>query len=295
MNMNNKMKKSAGRKVFEITNYTILALFVLAVLYPIINQIAISFSSTSGILQGNVGLIPRDFTLGTYKELLENGKFWINYKNTIVYTVIGTAISLAMTTMCSYALSKPRIVGSNVITKLIIFTIFFAGGLIPNYALINSLGWIDSIWSVTIPLAIIPYHVLIMRTYFQGLPVELEEASKIEGLGQLGYFFQIALPLSKPIIATIVLFIAVIYWNDWFSALLYLNQGDAQPVTLFLRNAMMGAATSALNGDIDSTSRSIPISVQAASMILVTTPILCVYPFVQKYFVQGVMIGAVKG
>ena len=290
-----KMKKSTGRKIFEVVNYTVLALFVLATLYPIINQIAISFSSTKGILQGNVTLLPRDFTLGTYQELLENRDFWINYKNTIVYTTLGTVISLIMTTMCSYALSKPRIVGSNVITKLIIFTIFFAGGLIPSFALVKGLGWVDSIWAVTIPGAILPYHVLIMRTYFQGLPVELEEAGKIDGLGQLGYFMKIALPLSKPIIATIILFIAVIYWNDWFSALLYLNEGDAQPVTLFLRNAMMGATTSAQSGDIDSTTRSIPQSVQAASMILVTTPILCVYPFVQKYFVQGVMIGAVKG
>ncbi len=290
-----KMRKSTGRKIFEVVNYTVLALFVLATLYPIINQVAISFSSTKGILQGNVTLVPRDFTLGTYKELFSNKDFWINYKNTIWYTIVGTSISLALTTMCSYALSKPRIIGSNVITKLIIFTIFFAGGLIPSFALVKGLGWVDKIWAVTIPGAILPYHVLIMRTYFQGLPTELEEAGKIDGLGQLGYFTRIALPLSKPIIATIVLFIAVIYWNDWFSALLYLNDGDAQPVTLFLRNAMMGAASSAQSGDIDSTTRSIPQSVQAASMILVTTPILCIYPFVQKYFVQGVMIGAVKG
>lgn len=289
------MRKSTSRKVFEVFNYTLLSLFVLFTLYPILNQIAISFSSASGILKDNVTIIPIDFTLETYKNLVAQDVFWLNYLNTIIYTVVGTTIGLASTTMCAYALSKPSVRGRSVILKLIIFTIFFAGGLIPNFALIKGLGWIDTIWAVTIPLAIIPYHILIMRTYFEGLPVELEEASKIDGLGQFGYFIKIALPLSKPIIATMILFIAVIYWNDWFSALIYLNDPKAQPVTLFLRNIMMGAQTAAESGDVGSSIKTIPQSVQAASMIVVTTPILCVYPFVQKYFVKGVMIGAVKG
>ena len=289
------MRKSTTRKVFEVFNYTLLSLFVLFTLYPILNQIAISFSSASGILKDNVTIIPIDFTLETYKNLVAQDVFWLNYLNTIIYTVVGTTIGLASTTMCAYALSKPSVRGRSVILKLIIFTIFFAGGLIPNFALIKGLGWIDTIWAVTIPLAIIPYHILIMRTYFEGLPVELEEASKIDGLGQFGYFIKIALPLSKPIIATMILFIAVIYWNDWFSALIYLNDPKAQPVTLFLRNIMMGAQTAAESGDVGSSIKTIPQSVQAASMIVVTTPILCVYPFVQKYFVKGVMIGAVKG
>ncbi len=290
-----KMKKSKSRIAFEIANYTFLSIIVVLVMYPILNQIALSFSSANGILQGDVGIIPRDFTLATYKTMMADNLFWNNYKNTIIYTTVGTTISITLTTICAYALSKPGIVGRNFITKLIIFTIFFAGGLIPNYVLIKELGWIDSIWALTIPGAIVPYHILVMRTYFQGLPTELEEASRIDGLGQFGHFIKIALPLSKPILATILLFIVVIYWNDWFSALIYINRSEAQPVTLYLRNALMGATTAAQSGDITSSTKTIPASVQAASMILVTTPIICVYPFVQKYFVKGVMIGAVKG
>ena len=202
-----------------------------------------------------------------------------------------------MTTICAYALSKKRLVGRVVILRLIVFTMFFGGGLIPTYNLIKNLNMLDTIWAIVIPGAIIPYNVLLMKTYFEGLPVELEEASSIDGLSQLGFFTKIALPLSKPILATMTLFISVAYWNDWFSALLYLNDGDRYPVTLYLRNIMMGATMASQTGlNIDaSTVQSVPEGIQAASMILVIVPILCIYPFVQKHFVKGVMIGSIKG
>ena len=289
------MKKSKSKRVFDIFNYGLLGVILIVTLYPILNQVAISLSSASGILRSTVTIFPKDFTLETYKGLIEQRIFWKNYANTIIYAVFGTALSLAATTLCGYALSKKDVFGSGILLRLIVFTMFFAGGLIPNFVLIRNLGMIDTIWAIILPGAILPYNVLLMRTYFMWLPYELEEASKIDGMGQFGYFMKIALPLSKPIIATITLFIFVVYWNDWFSALMYLNDQEMQPVTLYLRNMMMGATMAAQSGDMDSAMQTIPQSVPAASMVLVITPIICVYPFVQKHFVKGVMIGAIKG
>lgn len=289
-----KMKKSLSKKIFDVCNCVILILFSISIIYPILNQFALSFSSSSAILQENVTIWPKGFTLDTYDTLFRQDKFWLNYLNTIIYTTLGTIIGLVMTTLCSYALSK-ELVGGSTFMKLIVFTIFFGGGLIPNYALISNLDMVDTIWALIIPNAILPYHVLIMRTYFMGLPHELEEAAKLDGMGQFGYFMKIAIPLSKPIIATMILFIAVIYWNDWFAALIYINDADMQPVTLYLRNLMMGAQTAAQSGEIGSTIKTIPQCVQAASMIVVTLPVVCIYPFVQKHFVKGVMVGSVKG
>ena len=288
------MKKSLSKKIFDVCNCVILILFSISIIYPILNQFALSFSSSSAILQENVTIWPKGFTLDTYDTLFRQDKFWLNYLNTIIYTTLGTIIGLVMTTLCSYALSK-ELVGGSTFMKLIVFTIFFGGGLIPNYALISNLDMVDTIWALIIPNAILPYHVLIMRTYFMGLPHELEEAAKLDGMGQFGYFMKIAIPLSKPIIATMILFIAVIYWNDWFAALIYINDADMQPVTLYLRNLMMGAQTAAQSGEIGSTIKTIPQCVQAASMIVVTLPVVCIYPFVQKHFVKGVMVGSVKG
>ena len=291
------MKKSKSRKIFEVFNVTLMIVLAALTLYPIINQLAVSLSSNTGILTGDITIFPKDFSLGTYKGLLGEAKFWINYKNTIIYTVVGTAISLFMTTICAYALSKKRLVGRTVLLRLIVFTMFFGGGLIPYYNLIKNLNMLDTIWALVLPGAIAPYNILLMKTYFEGLPDELEEAASIDGLSQFGYFWRMALPLSKPILATMTLFMSVSYWNDWFSALIYMNDGSKYPVTLYLRNIMMGATMASQTGQtIDaSTVQSIPEGVQAASMILVIIPILCVYPFVQKHFVKGVMIVSIKG
>ena len=289
------MKKSKSKVVFDVFNIVLMVILTLLTLYPIINQIALSFSSTTGILTGTVNLIPRDFTLETYKQIIGDGNFWGNYLNTIIYTVTGTALGLVMTIMCAYPLSRKDLVGGKTILNLMVFTMFFGGGLVPGVMLIKNLGLNDTIWALIVPGAILPYHVLLVKTFFEGIPSDLEDAAGIDGLTQFGYFMRIVLPLSKPIIATMILFIAVLYWNDWFSALLYLSDNQDYPVTLFLRNIMMGAQTAAQNGEVDGATKSIPASMQAASMLLVITPIMLLYPKIQKYFVKGVMIGAVKG
>ncbi len=290
------MKKSKSRKVFDILNYFFMGVLLITIIYPFLNQIAISFSSTEALVLGNVTWYPKEFALSSYKELMGQKIFWVNYRNTVIYTFSGTAIALSLTTMCAYALSKENLWGRGVILKLIVFTMFFSGGLVPGFVLIRELGLLDNPLSVLLPGAILPYHVLIMKTYFASLPPELEDAGKIDGLGQFGYFTKVVLPLSKPIIATMILFIAVIYWNDWFGALLFLNRPEQQPVSLYLRNVLMGAFSTAQQGNVDAQSTKIvPESLQAASMLLVTIPVLTIYPFIQKHFVKGVMIGSIKG
>ena len=290
------MRKSKGEKIFNVFNVIFMIVLVTVTMYPFLNQLAISLSSTTGILNEGVTLLPKDFTFKTYVDIAKEKDFWISYGNTIIYTVSGTILGLVLTTTTAYALAKKGLWGGNVILKMIVFTMFFAGGLIPTFMLYKNLNLTGTIWAILLPMAIVPYHLLIMKTYFEGLPGELEDAAKIDGLGQFGYFIRIVLPLSKPIIATMTLFIAVLYWNDWFSALIFLNDKAQYPVTLYLRNAMMGAAMASQTGEtIDATTKSVPQSIQAASMILVILPVLCIYPFVQKHFVKGVMIGAIKG
>jgi len=290
------MVKTRGEKIFGVFNVVLMFLFMMMIFYPFINQIAMAFSSSNAILNGKVVLWPVDFTLKTFTDITKQTSFWSGYRNTIIYTVLGTALSLIMTTMCSYALAKKTLVGRVVITKLIIFTMYFSGGLVPTYLLVKSLKMVDTIWAILLPVCIAPYHILLMRTYFSQLPEALEEAAEIDGMNQFQYFFRVALPLSKPIIATIALFSAVIYWNDWFQAVIYLIDNEKYPVTLYLRNIMMGSAMAAQSGEaLDSNARAVPQSLQAASMLLVILPVMCVYPFVQKHFVRGVMLGAVKG
>ena len=289
------MKKSKGKIVFDTFNIALMTLLTVVTLYPIINQIAISFSSTQGILTSTVNLLPKDFTLSTYQDIAGQETFWRNYLNTIIYTVSGTALGLVMTVICAYPLSRRDLVGGKTILGLIVFTMFFGGGLIPSVMLIKNLGLNNTIWALIVPGAILPYHVLLVKTFFEGIPSDLEDAASIDGLTQFGYFSRIVIPLSKPIIATMILFIAVLYWNDWFASLLYMSKSEQYPVTLFLRNIMMGATTAAQSGEIDSSMKAIPQSMQAASMLLVTAPIMLLYPKIQKYFVKGVMIGAVKG
>lgn len=289
------MRKSISRNIFDIINAIIMIGISIVALYPFLNQLAISFSSTSAVMSGSVTVYPQEFTLDTYRDIVKGGDFWNCYKNTIIYVIVGTALGLIFTTMCSYALSK-KIAGRKGLLFFIVFTMYFSGGLIPSYLLMNQLRLSGTIWSVVLPSMILPYHILLMKTYFESLPEELEDASKIDGLSQFGYFIRVAVPLSKPIIATMILFISVIYWNDWFNALIYLNDNNQYPVTLYLRNILMGASVAAQNGAVDSSSsRQLPQAVQAASLILVIFPVLCVYPFVQKHFTKGIMLGAIKG
>ena len=287
-----KIKESGGYRVFKVFNAIILTLISVAMLYPFLYLIAQSFSSTQAIVAGQVGLIPKDFNLSTYKYVVTDGKFIPYYGNTIVYSIIGTVCALLFSALLAYPLSKAELYGGKAINKFIIFTMYFSGGMIPNYILMVSLGLRDTVASFILPGMISTYYVILMRSFFLTLPRELEEAGEIDGLDLWGVFWRIAIPLSKPIIATMTLFYVVQYWNDWFDAFLYLDTTTKWPVAYYLRQLISSASgTSADAGD----AMQIASNIKSCAMVLTSAPIICIYPFIQKYFVQGMMLGGVKG
>lgn len=286
------VKDTTGYKVFRYVNTTFLLLVCVVTLYPFINLIAKAFSAEGYIAAGQVNLIPRGFNVTTFSAVMSDGMFWINYRNTAVYTVVATVIAMALTTTFAYALSKKGLKGRSVFVGIAVFTMFFSGGLIPNYLLINSLGFKNTIWAIVIPNAISVFNLLIMKSFFENFPPDLEEAAAIDGLSTYGVFARIVLPLSKAVLATMVLFYAVSFWNSWFAAFLYMDRADLYPVTIYLRN-LLAAATSV--EDAGSESVQIASNVQAVTMLLTVLPIVCFYPFIQRYFVSGVMLGSVKG
>ena len=287
-----KIKESGGYRVFKVFNAIILTLISVAMLYPFLYLIAQSFSSTQAIVAGQVGLIPKDFNISTYKYVVTDGKFIPYYGNTVVYSIIGTVCALLFSALLAYPLSKAELYGGKAINKFIIFTMYFSGGMIPNYILIVSLGLRDTVASFILPGMISTYYVILMRSFFLTLPRELEEAGEIDGLDLWGVFWRIAIPLSKPIIATMTLFYVVQYWNDWFDAFLYLDTTTKWPVAYYLRQLISSASgTSADAGD----AMQIASNIKSCAMVLTSAPIICIYPFIQKYFVQGMMLGGVKG
>lgn len=287
-----KIKESGGYRVFKVFNAIILTLISVAMLYPFLYLIAQSFSSTQAIVAGQVGLIPKDFNISTYKYVVTDGKFIPYYGNTVVYSIIGTVCALLFSALLAYPLSKAELYGGKAINKFIIFTMYFSGGMIPNYILMVSLGLRDTVASFILPGMISTYYVILMRSFFLSLPRELEEAGEIDGLDLWGVFWRIAIPLSKPIIATMTLFYVVQYWNDWFDAFLYLDTTTKWPVAYYLRQLISSASgTSADAGD----AMQIASNIKSCAMVLTSAPIICIYPFIQKYFVQGMMLGGVKG
>ncbi|MFD1118483.1 carbohydrate ABC transporter permease [Sphaerisporangium aureirubrum] len=286
--------RTRGYRVFQGVNAVILTVVVLVTLYPFVNILARSFSDENAIRSGQVNLIPRGFTLKTYEYMISDPMFWTNYRNTVVYTVVATLIAMVMTTCYAYVLSKHHLKGRKILIGIAVFTMFFTGGLIPNYVLVTSLGLKDSIWAVVLPNAVNVFNLLIMKTFFESLPAELEEAAAIDGMNTYGILLRIVLPLSKAVIAAMVLFYAVAFWNSWFTAFLYMSQSELFPVTVYLRNLLAGATTATSIG-ADATDMTVAANIKSVTMVLTILPIVGLYPFLQRYFVSGVMIGAVKG
>jgi putative aldouronate transport system permease protein len=287
-----------GYKVFTAFNILFMIFIIVITLFPFIYMLAISFSGNSAVLRGDVLFYPIDFTVTAYRNITNDAQFWVGYRNTLIYTAGGTLISMAMTVACAYPLSKKQLPGRGPLLMFMVFTMYFGGGLIPFYLLVRSLHLINTVWAILVPGAISVYNMIVMKTFFEGIPQDIEEAAQIDGLSYIATLFKIVLPLSKPVIATITLFYAVGFWNDWFNAMIYLNSNSLYPVTLYLRNLLMGAQLAASNGQgITSGSEAavVPQTLQAATVVLVTVPILCIYPFIQKYFVKGVMLGSIKG
>ncbi|WP_231930378.1 carbohydrate ABC transporter permease [Micromonospora coriariae] len=286
---------SRGYRIFRVVNAVVLTGVVVVTLYPFLNIVARSLSDEAYIIAGKVNLVPRGFDVTAYKLVMSDAMFWTNYRNTVVYTVVATIISVVLTTCYAYVLSKPQLKGRGVLVGVALFTMFFSGGLIPNYVLVTSLGMKNTIWAIVIPNAISVFNLLVMKAFFESLPSELEEAAAVDGLSTYGILLRIVLPLSKAIIATMVLFYAVSFWNSWFSAFLYIDRQDLLPVTVYLRNLIAGATDAQQAGAADADVVQAAATLQAVTIVLTTLPILAVYPFVQRYFVSGVLLGAVKG
>ncbi|MER6954088.1 carbohydrate ABC transporter permease [Streptomyces sp. NPDC000618] len=284
-----------GYRVFQGVNGVILTLVVLVTLYPFVNIVARSFSGERQIRAGEVTLLPKGFNLTTYRIVFQDSMFWRNYGNTVLYTVLSTVVAMVLTTCYAYVLSKRNLKGRGVLVGVAVFTMFFTGGLIPNYVLVTSLGLKNSVWAIALPNAISVFNLLVMKAFFEGLPTELEEAAEIDGLSTYGILIRIVLPLSKAVIATMVLFYSVSFWNSWFSAYLYMDRTELMPVTVYLRNIISGATTGGNAGAGVEQLSQVGANIQAVTIVLTSLPILCVYPFVQRYFVSGVTLGAVKG
>jgi len=290
------IRTTRGYRVFQAVNAVILTGIVIVTLYPFVNIVARSLSDEAYLIAGKVNLVPRGFDLTAYRLVMSDSLFWTNYRNTVVYTVVATAIAIVLTTCYAYVLSKSQLRGRGALVGIAVFTMFFSGGLIPNYVLITSLGMKNSIWAVVLPNAVSVFNLLVMKAFFESLPVELEEAAAVDGLSTYGILWRIVLPLSKAIIATMVLFYAVSFWNSWFTAFLYIDRQDLLPVTVYLRNLIAGATGAQSAGAVaESDMVQAAATLQAVTIVLTTLPILAVYPFVQRYFVSGVMLGAVKG
>ncbi|WP_320127577.1 carbohydrate ABC transporter permease [uncultured Sphaerochaeta sp.] len=285
--------KTRSNLVFTLLVNLVMILTLFACLVPFVYMIALSLSSPKAIVNNEVFLIPKGLTLESYRQIFSYPNFFHAYGNTILYTVAGTAISLVMMVLFAYPLSKSRLRGNTVIMKLVIFSMFFSGGLIPNYLLVSSLHLINTRWAMLLPFAINQFNLILMINFFKAIPLDLEEAAIIDGLDYFGVLQRIILPLSGAALATVGLYTAVFFWNDWFNGLIYLKSTQF-PVMLFLRNivngtSMVGDAAGA--GD----KTTIAISIKSAVIITSTLPIIVLYPFLQRFFVKGVMIGAVKG
>lgn len=290
------MKASASDRTFQIVNGLIMTLVVLVTLYPFVYLVAQSFSSEAAVYAGKVSFYPVEFTTRTYEIILSKPDFFRYYGNTIVYSVVGTAISVFATAVLAYPLSKEKLRMNKFFIPFVLFTMYFSGGLIPNYILVaKTLAMRDTIWAIIIPGAISAFNVILMKTFFASLPTEVEEAAKVDGLDVYSIFWRIILPLSKPILATMVLFVIVGIWNNWFGPSLYLQTKAKWPVALYLKQVIDSAISPTEMGATSEETSQIAVTVKSTAMVLTSLPIICVYPFVQKYFVQGMMIGAVKG
>ncbi|MBN2980816.1 MULTISPECIES: carbohydrate ABC transporter permease [Cohnella] len=288
-------KRSPGEIVFDGLNVVFLLVCSFAFLYPMWYVLVSSFSDPYAIASGQVTFWPIDFTIDAYKLVFDDDRIWSSYGNTMIYVVAGTLINLVLTTMGAYPLSRTNLPGKSVLMALIVFTMFFSGGLIPSYLNVRELGLYDTYWAILLPGAVSAFNLIVMRTFFQSIPEGLIESAKIDGANDFRILWQMVLPLSMPVIAVMTLFYAVSHWNSWFSAMIYLQDPNLYPLQLILREILIqSSAQNMLSGATQDAVFRMSEAIKYATIIVATVPILVIYPFLQKYFVKGVMIGAIK-
>lgn len=298
MKKTNKISLSKADRIFDIINYALLTLVLLIVAYPLYFIVIASVSDPVAVYAGKVVFWPQNFTWEGYERILGYEAFFTGYRNTIIYTVIGTAINVLITIPGAYALSRKDLVGRNTIMLLITFTMIFNGGLIPSYLLIMELKLYNTMWALILPVAVSSWNLIVARTFFQQtIPDELLEAAVLDGCTNTQFFLRIVLPLSKAIIAVMVLFYAVSHWNSYFNALIYLKTMSKYPLQLVLRNILFENSMGDMVEDASTLAAQQRLGdlIKYGVIMASSLPLLILYPFLQRYFIQGVMIGAVKG
>lgn len=298
----NRIRETFSDRLFGLGNYLLIGALLVIIIYPLIYILSASVSDPTAVNSGEMWLWPVGFTLEGFGRVFSNPDILIGYRNTLFYTVVGTLINLAVTLPCAYALSRGELPGRTVILGVILFTMFFSGGIIPTYLLIRDLGMINSVWALLLPKAAAAWNILVAMAFFSmTIPKELQDAAEIDGASPIGFFLRIVLPLSKPIIAVMALFYAVGHWNQYFDALIYLSDRNLYPLQLFLREILveqqMSASMMMDGAAMEAMARQARIAdiVKYAVIIVASLPLLIVYPFLQRFFVKGVFIGSVKG
>jgi putative aldouronate transport system permease protein len=296
--MNRQIKLSHRDMIFDIILNTIGVIIVIIVLYPLLFVLSASFSDPDLVLRGKVILFPRGITLEPYRMVIENPDIWNGYRNTIFYTVVGTIINISLTVLAAYPLSRKDMPCRRILTLIIVFTMYFNGGLIPTYLLVRDLGMDNTVWAIIIPTAISTYNLIVARTFFENsIPYELYESAKLDGCSNIRMLFSIVLPLSSAILAVLVLYYGVAHWNSYFPALVYLRNEKLFPLQIILRNILLLGQTEQLGSNSVGMGDKIKMAegIKYSVIVVSSVPILTLYPLLQKYFVKGVMIGAIKG
>ncbi|OME92880.1 MULTISPECIES: carbohydrate ABC transporter permease [Paenibacillus] len=285
-----KKQESFASKLFDVFNVLFMIVLIIVMAYPMVYVFSASISNNAMVVSGAVLLWPKKITLIAYEQLIYNPDLWVSYWNTIRYTFLQTVLTLIATSAMAYPLAKRWLPGRRVILLMAAFTLLFSGGMIPTFLIVQRLGMLDTIWAIVLPSLISTWYLFIMRTFFEALPEELEDAAAIDGCGPMQILVRIVLPLSVPVMVTIGLFTAVNQWNSFFSALIYLNDREMYPLQIMMRNILIAGTNVQGEGDLTHLE-----TLKYAMIMIGTLPILCVYPFIQKYFVQGTMIGGIKG
>ena len=295
-----KRKKITQDTIVYFINYILLTVLLVVVLYPLIYIISCSFSSGDALMSGRVKLFPVDLTLQSYKAVFKYQSIWTGYRNSIIYAIVGTLISMVLTLFAAYPLSRDDFRGKKIFTVIILFTMMFSGGLIPTYLLVKNLDLMDTIWAVVLPGAVNAYNIIVARTFFANtIPKELQEAAEMDGCTDFRFFVRIVIPLSTPIIAVLSLWVVVGLWNSYFGPMIYLNSQEKYPLQLVLRRILLLSQVNLNQSNIDPETirknQYLGEMLKYGTIIISTMPLMNVYPFVQKYFVKVVMIGSVKG
>jgi putative aldouronate transport system permease protein len=293
-----RIREPRTDRVFLFCVYLLLSVFLLVVLLPLLYIVASSFSSPEAVSSGRVLFWPVDFSLRGYNAVFQNPQIVQGYLNSLFYTVVGTIVSVTMTIAIAYPMSRRTLVGRNVVMTLILFTMLFTGGLIPTYLVVQSVGLLDTRWALIIPQAIGVWQVIIARTYFRtAIPEELVEASQLDGCGDLRFLWSVVIPLAKPMIAVVALMYAIMQWNSYFDALIYLKNPDLFPLQLVLRNILILNTTGggAVDASVVIQRQQLADLLKYSLIVVASVPVLLIYPFVARYFTKGILIGAVKG